>query len=73
MVNYYLYTVIFFQSIFCEVICLCGCYGNVFFRKRGQAFMLSNQVTLLVMILKDKVSLRAKRGNLMAMSLRGTK
>ncbi len=27
--------------------------------------MLSNSVTLLAMILKDKVSLRAKRGNLL--------
>ncbi len=27
--------------------------------------MLSNYVTLLVVILKDKVSLRAKRGNLL--------
>jgi hypothetical protein len=31
--------------------------------RKGRLFILSNQVTLLVMILKDKVLLRAKRGN----------
>jgi len=37
---------------------------SLFLTKRGLLFLLSNQVTLLLMILMIKVSLRAKRGNL---------
>jgi hypothetical protein len=38
--------------------------------KREQMFMLSNYVTLLLMILRIKVSLRVKRGILTPVSLR---
>jgi len=41
-----------------------------FFLKSSPLFTLSKKVTLLVMILKAKVSLRAKHGNLMPVSLR---
>ena len=33
--------------------------------------MLSNEVTFLIKLLKTKVSLRAQRGNLIVVSLRG--